>query len=899
MVLSASDILQTKLTPPSIRADRLARPRLTRLFDASLDRPLTLISAPAGYGKTTLVGEWIVSEAEAALPLAWLSLDEDDNDVARFTAYLTSALSQVSGIDFDEIRSLLNSTQTPPIKVILTAMMSQLETLPNRFALVLDDYHLIAERSVHEAMTYLLDHLPDSIRLVIISREDPPFPLARLRGRSQLAEIRADDLRFTPEEAGQFLRQVLGINLTSTQVQELDNRTEGWVAGLQLAALAMKGREDVAGFISAFTGSHRFIVDYLTEEVLSLQTEDVKTFLLQTSILHRLSGSLCDAVTGRTDGQFLLEQVERGNLFLISLDDQRYWYRYHHLFGEILQKQLQRNYPQIILDLHRRASQWFEANGWVGESVEHAILSNDSERVARLIEAHGDRIWMRGEAATLLRWLASLPEETIRRRPKLGVTHAFMLTAIDAFIEAERRLKVVDAALSEASSALDPSEYTALLGQAATIRATISIQLGYPGEITLAAGRQALAQLPDSLVRWRAWVTMIVGNAEFAANSDITMAQTLLEEAIRLSELADDLFTMLVAVAYLTRILMNQGKLEQIEIICRKLTQRASALGWRGQPGIGVACMSRAWARYERNDLESAYEDVTFGQQATQGYELRRVSLPSYVLLSRLKRLQGNDQEARRLMEQAAEMLYAENLTPPSVAVDAWRARLWLVQGDLAAAAQWANENEPEAEGELDPTRELDYMTIARIRMAQGRLDEAQVLLARLHMVAQDGRRLGHVIGICVLQALAYRLQGHLETALKPLAYALALGEPEGYVRTFLDEGAPMRDLLRLAAARGIAVSYVSKLLAALESDNSMPATVSTAPQNGNDLEPLSERELEVLRLLADGATNREIAEALVVSIGTVKKHLNNIFLKLNVHSRTQAIATARKESLI
>jgi ATP/maltotriose-dependent transcriptional regulator MalT len=632
-------------------------------------------------------------------------------------------------------------------------------------------------------------------------------------------------------------------------------------------------------------------VDYLTEEVLSRQPEDLQRFLLQTSILDRLSGPLCDAVTGRTDGQASLEQIERGNLFLIPLDDQRYWYRYHHLFGDILHRHLQKTDPAIVPELHQRASVWLEKNGWVGESVEHAILSDDSERVAQLIERYGDRIWMRGEAVTLLRWLASLPEDAIRTRPKLGITHAFMLTAVDDFLEAEQRLLVVEKVLAE-SPDIGTDEHTALLGQAATIRATISIQLGYAGELTLSAGRQALAQLPESLVHWRAWATMIVGVAQFSENSDLAAAQDLLEQAISLADRADDLFTMLVAVAYLTQIYLIQGRLELIEANCHRLAQRAGTLGWRGRPALGVARMSRAWARYQRNDLQG-------GQQATHGYELKRVSLSSYVLLSRLKHLQGDESSARELMQQAVEMVEEENLTPASISVYAWRAWLWLMQGDLADASRWGEAIEPTTHGDLSPALEFEHLTLARIQVAQGRLDEAQQLLGRLLLAANTAGRIGRVIGISVLQALTARLQGNTDEALKSLAYALSLGESAGYIRIFVDEGAPMAALLREGQARGIAVDYTSKLLAAFGSETLDEETVPSGRRMNGDIEPLSERELEVLCLIADGASNREIAQHLFVSVGTVKKHLNNIFLKLDAHSRTQAIATARKENLL
>ncbi|MCL4247992.1 MAG: hypothetical protein KJ065_07575 [Anaerolineae bacterium] len=898
MVAAASGILQTKLTPPPVRADRIPRPRLTRQFSVSLERPLVLVCAPAGYGKTTMLSEWLVSDAGRDVSFAWLSLDEDDNDPARFLTYVISSLTRLEGIDSDEILSLLNSPQAPAPGTMLALLINHLEASPQPLVLVLDDYHVIVAQAVHNAVTFLLEHLPPQMHLVLISREDPPFPLARLRGRDQLMEIRADDLRFTADEASAFLERSLGIHLNTQQIAELERRTEGWIAGLQLAALAMKGREDIAGFISAFTGSHRFILDYLIEEVLSHQSEDLQNFLLESSILNRLCGPLCDAVTGRSDGQSTLEYVERGNMFLIMLDDERYWYRYHHLFAEVLRNRLKHRHTDRLPELHRRASAWFEANDWVGEAVEHAILAQDSDRVARLLEAYGDRIWRRGEVTTVLRWMESLPDEVMRMRPKLGLNHAFMLTAIDAFVEAEKRLIEVERVLAELPDA-DVATQTALQGQAATIRATISIQLDYPKDITLAAGNQALAQLPESLVNWRAWAMMIVGNAHFALNSNIETAQNLLEEAIDLGDRAGDLFTMLVALAYLTQIYLIQGKLRQIEAICRSLFERAGTLGWKGQPALGVARMSRAWVRYERNDLAGAHRDVIEGQLATEGYELKRVSLPSYVLLACLERLSANDERAREIMQGAVDMMERENLTPASIAVSAWQAWMSLKQGDIAAANAWAQAIEPTTADQLDPGLEFEHMTLARIQMAQGRLDAAQDLLTRLYAAASAGGRKGRVIAIRALQALALKQQGRGEDALEALAHALALAGPEGYVRTFVDEGVLMADLLRLALLRGVTVDYVSRLLAAFDDSSPSTSVAQSRRWIGDGLEPLSERELEVLRLIADGASNREIAAQLFVSIGTVKKHVSNIFVKLDAHSRTQVIAVARQHHLL
>jgi LuxR family maltose regulon positive regulatory protein len=437
LVAYAPNLLQTKLAIPPVRTDRVPRPRLIQLLSNGLERPLTLICAPAGFGKTTLITDWNEQPNRPDFLLAWLSLDEDDNDPVRFLTYLMSALATVVSTSWDDLFSSLQSSQPPPPKVILAALISRLETTPQRFVLVLDDAHRITAPSVCEALAFLLDHLPAQMRLLITSREDPPLPLSRLRARGQLAEIRANDLRFAAEEAADLLELMLGSKLSADQVMELEARTEGWIAGLQLAALAMQGRNDIPAFIAAFTGSHRFVLDYLTDEVLNRQPEHIQRFLLQTSILNRLNDSLCDAVTGRSESQALLEQVEQSNLFLFSLDDERSWYRYHHLFGDMLRRHLQRSSPDIVPELHRRASVWYEQGGWVSEAVEHALVGGDNERAAHLIDQYGEPLQLRGEGATVLRWLRALPEAVLETHPRLALNFAFMLSMVDAYAEAE------------------------------------------------------------------------------------------------------------------------------------------------------------------------------------------------------------------------------------------------------------------------------------------------------------------------------------------------------------------------------------------------------------------------------------------------------------------------------
>ncbi len=898
MIASVPELLHTKLAIPIARADRVSRPRLTHKLNACLEHPLTVICAPAGFGKTTLITDWNEQPDKPYFPLAWLSLDEDDNDPIRFLIYLVSAVGTIHSHISDALLSRLQSPQPPHIKSFLTLLLNHLGELPNRFALVLDDYHLITAQPIHDVLTFLLDHRTSNMSLILTSRADPPLALGRLRAHNQMSEFRADDLRFTSEETATFLQHTLSIDFPDEQITALSTRTEGWVVGLQLAVLAMKGRKDALNFIAAFAGSHRYILDYLTDEVLSRQPELLQNFLMQTSILNRFTGSLCDAVTGRTDGQTLLEQVETGNLFLIPLDDDGYWYRYHHLFADMLRKRLQQIFPDLLSILYLRASKWFEQNGWIGEAVEHALRGQSYDRAGDLVELYGEKIWRRGEVSTLLRWINALPEETVQTRfeshPELGLNYALMLIMADEHTKAEYYVEKMEQTLSQQEHRFEADEYKLLLGRAAAVRSTLMLQLDNNGDGAISAAQQALANLPLSEVQWRGWVMLITGVAYYDAKGNLTEGERYLTEATSLSEKVNDVYTRMVVLSVLSKLHILQGKLRKAESVSNQLLQYIDHQDWMGQ-----AYLNRSRVRYEHNDLSGALEDITETFHLMQDAPVKRVILESHFFLSQIKQIQGYEDEALDLMSRAVELMQVDNLGDYFNSGFARQAQLWLVQGNLTAVEEWANRIALTAHDDFSFAHEFEHITLARIQIAQGRLEEAQTLLARLCTLAIDAGRMGRVIAICALQSLAAKRQGKIEQAFTSLEYALSLAEPEDFVRTFVDEGIPMAELLHAALKRGIAPSYVAKLLAAFNHNMSSANVSPLQYRVSGDGEALSEREFDVLRLIAEGSSNREIAEQLIVSLGTVKKHLNNIFLKLDAHSRTQAIVIARKLNLL
>jgi ATP/maltotriose-dependent transcriptional regulator MalT len=906
--------LATKLHVPRPPLQLVRRPHLVERLQQAVERPLTLIAAPAGFGKTTLLSTWL---EHASLPAAWLSLEQDDDDLTRFWSYVFTALARVhQGLGTSALSLLQASplSPLPPIESVLTVWINELATLPHEMALVLDDYHLITAPPIHRAVTYLVDHLPPQLHLVMATRADPPLPLARLRARGHLTEIRAADLRFTSEEVMAFLTQALGPHLSTEEIAALEARTEGWIAGLQLAALSMQGRTDSAGFLAAFRGSHRYIIDYLVEEVLAQQPEPVQTFLLQTAILDRLQGSLCEAVMGVTrepggeaSGQAMLEQVEQANLFLTPLDDEQRWYRYHQLFAEALRHRLQRRQPDLVPELHRRASTWYEQHGLTREAVHHALTAADFAQAARLIEHTAELVAKRGELATLRSWLAALPDELLRARLELCLWQGWLLALSGQYDSAERllqdleprlRTSTASSELPATSGAADPPwldanhrgliEYT---GRMAAIRAFIAFRRGNT-QRTIDLALQALEQLPQDQA-FRGLVAWYLGIA-YLESGDQAKGSASLTEARASSLAADNSYVAFMATFELAQMQARQGYLHQADQSYQQAlelgAERGGTLAATGPAYVGRGELQREW-----NHLDRASHSLQVGIVQCQQTGNASIMLRGHIMLARVKQAQGDAAGADQLIQQIPQILRSSSLSPLNAAsANAWHARLSLQQGDLALASRWVQEQHLGVDDELNPGREWEYVTLARVLIAQHRPHEALSLLARLLQQAERQGWMGNALEIFVLQALASRARGDEAGAMERLARALSLAEPEGYIRLFVDEGEPMVALLRQAYARGIAPDYVATLLSAAGA----PALAAPAPARSL-LEPLTERELEILRLLVAGLSNAAMAQELVITVGTVKSHISHIYGKLGVQSRSQAIARAHSLHLL
>ncbi|MEM7126430.1 MAG: LuxR C-terminal-related transcriptional regulator [Chloroflexota bacterium] len=935
----STPILATKLYIPSVRATLVLRPRLIARLNKGRHGKLTLISAPAGFGKTTLASEWAAS---GEWPVAWLSLDERDNDPTRFVAYLIEALqtiaAQVGTAAIGEgVLELLHSPQSPSVESMLTALLNEITTLSNRFILVLDDYHVLNNDVVNEAIAFFIEHLPPLMHLVITSRQDPPLPLARYRVRGQLTEVRDSDLRFTPDEAARFLNDAMGLTLSVEEITALESRTEGWIAGLQMAALALQRSSDLLDqsgnthFIQAFTGSHRFVLDYLVEEVLQRQPEKVRSFLLQTAILERLNGSLCEAVTGQEDGKGMLEALDRGNLFVVPLDDARQWYRYHHLFAEVLQIRLKEEQPTELSNLHERASEWYEQRSLPTDAIHHALVAEDFSRAAGLIEVVWPTMRKNRQDATTLGWVKALPDRVIRARPVLSVLYAWTLLDSNKLEDVEARLQDAERLLysrsemnkgggtpdslqpppartnaaemdsGEMTSAeivvVDDVQFRSLQGSIANARAYHAQTRGdVLSAITYA--QRALELLPASDHYEHGTAAALLGLA-YWSSGELEAAYRFFADGLESLQIGGGILSAIGGTSILAYIRVAQGRLKEA---VRIYTQSLQLAAKQDEPlPLATADLYRGLSEIYRewDELETATQHL---QRSKELGKLAATPSDKYhrlVAEARLKEAQGHVEDALDLIYQAEQLYYTIPI-PDIYPVGALKVRLWVRQARVADALEWVRERGLSIDDDLNYLSEFAHVTFARVLLLQNQSKQALALLERLLQAAEKGGRRGTVIEILILQSLAHQIQGNTSAALTVLEQALTLAEPEGYVRIFVNEGPPMAQLLHKAEARGIVPNYTTKLLAAFKPVQPEIANTALVTQASQQLiEPLSQRELDVLRLLKTELSGPEIAHELVVALSTVRTHTKRIYGKLDVKNRRAAVKRAEELGLI
>ena len=914
------ELLSTKLFIPRLRKNLVSRRRLVDRLNAGLDKKLALIAAPAGFGKTTLLSEWIPQSPRC---VAWFSLDEGDNDPVKFWSYFIASLQGLQPEIGASILSLLQSPQPPPLTSILTALINDITAFKDMFAIVLDDYHVIDSQPIHDVLSFLIDHMPKNMHLVITTRVDPPLPLARIRAHNDLTEIRANDLRFTLDEVATFLTRSMGLHLSSEEVAALEKRTEGWIAGLQIAALSMQGHDDIRGFVRAFSGSHRHILGYLAEEVINQQPEDILNFLLQTSILDRLCGPLCDAVTGNSGGQTILETLENANLFIMPLDDEGKWYRYHHLFAEVLRARLQQSQSDRIPELHCRASRWLEQNDLMPEAVSHAFASRDYENAARLIEMVG--VTQFGQPIiqhSLKAWLAALPEKITNTRPMMLLVHAWQLFVQLDMPAASRRVDEAEQVLQHVRSQLEENEARNLTGAVAAMRAFSNAFTPAPDlDQVLTSAEVALANLNPDEFNFRGMAAGAAGAAHLK-RSDMVQAERMFAEAANAGQMGGNVYMLAAATDNLIQVMRAQGRLHEAITLCQRIQEGVTQRGQQGFPPMSMLYTSLADLLREINELESArqYADKSVllaDRNTNPGH-----AIFSYFVLAHVKQARQEWDGALDVLGKVSSWMRQQPMMWYLDLLPAIEAQFRAMCGDLEPAFRWAMATNW-LEGSLtqvSTTWELiwqyEHLRVARaqIFIAQGRatgdrelLQDAAAYLNRQQAVAETSGLVWLQVKLFALQALASTALGDHTQAASHLECALILAQPEGCIRVFVDEGEPMRLLLlehqshiKKKLTDGVAsellrlLTYTDKLLAAF------PQTAPVAkPKSKTIPEPLSKRELDILQLIASGRTNQEIAEILVIAVSTVKSHINNLYGKLGTNRRTEAIAIAHDLGLL
>jgi LuxR family maltose regulon positive regulatory protein len=897
----SDQLLQTKLQIPRRRIPAVVRSRLIARLNSGIGSKLILVSAPAGFGKTTLLTEWVAS---SRYPSTWLSLDEHDNEPVPFLAYLIAALKKVKPGLGETALVLTNSPQEFPLEPVLTALINEITSIPDHFIVVIDDYHVIQNKSIHKALSFLVGSLPANMHLVIASRFDPPLNLAHLRGRGQLTELRADDLRFTPEEIDEFLNQVMELNLNAEELALLDTRSEGWIAGLQMAALTLKGQTDATGFIKALSKSRRDMLDYLFEEVFNQQAPDVQSFLLQTSILDHLSPSLCNAVSERQDSDQILDKIERANLFIFPLDDELRWYRYHPLFKDLLQHSLSSAHREMLPVLHLRASEWYESQNFFPLAIDHALKAQDYDRAARLIGRRAGEILSQGEFATYLSWMDSFPQSVIQMYPDL-LLHRLLAETLAMGLT----LDDVEVRLQELEKS-DPQN-NLIRGAGMALRA---VALGNQADLSRNAElcRKALEIIPPESTFWRGLATSGLKQYWLLEGGvpSIPIAIDLYNDAIETGRKIGNISFTVIGRRRLAEAYMAAGRLRQAqhhyrEILDEGVDRQGQLIPLASFGLFGLGMLHREW-----NELDKAINYLKKGMTLESG-KLGRWQWDGLIELARTRQAMGDLEGASQYLQRARQLLskFPRYRESHESVITTYEIILALAQGDKEKINTWVKDIDSavlsgsfDIEGEIPiyipryPARELELLTLVRAYLAQNKPAEALKLLEVLIKAAEKFGRAGVGLEAHMLSALAYKALGDAGEALSHLKEALQAAEPEGYIRLFLDEGPAIIGLLYETVQQGITPAYTHRLIAAFP----VLESISRRPSKSIKMEePLSDRELNVLTLIAQGLSNKEVGQRLYIETRTVKWHMSNIFSKLGVKNRTQAVARARELGIL
>ena len=902
-----STLLPTKFTIPPLLDQLVERNRLTELLNEGVRGKLCIVSAPAGFGKTTLLCDWL---RKFKTPVAWLSLDEQDNDLIRFFVYFITAMQRIDGSIGRDILSALRAVHPPSIEQLLIKLISEINNLENDFILILDDFHIVTDQSIFDALRFLLEHLPHKMHIIISGRVDPPLPLARFRVKGQMTEIRSGNLRFSRDEAEFYLNDLMDLGLSSEQIDALEVRTEGWIASIMLAAQSLRGRSDKHDFVEDFSGSNRYIMDYLIDEVMSQQSKEVQAFLYQTSILGSFCANLCDDVLEISNSRQIIKQLEQSNLFLISLDENRSWFRYHNLFTDFLEHRQNEKNPEILSVLHRRASQWYETNGQVDEAVGHALLSGDLERVATLVEETAASLTIRKELNKLLRWIDFIPENLRRNHPLLCVYHAWALLFT-------AQLEAVEPTLMIAEASQHLVQQTPISAFVTTIRAFQATH-SWDSEKAILLSKRALKQMSSvpsdqsTLIHQGAATINLADN--YRISGDLTKARQLYTEAIALNQKADNIFAMLGAFWSLGDVAKTQGQLRRaVDIYKRGLQAAATWLDQNEHEGVPLLATEDLHLRlgavlYQLNDLTGVAKHV---QRANELFELEETweRLLGYKMMAYLHQATGEYNAALDMLNKSNEIFEGLNFQKLYPFQDPLLIDLYIILSRevpgmaylLQEVEDWIKTCLLKPDDVFDYSHVFEYRQLSRGLVAVGRADEALPLLDRLIEASHTGDRRGDAIEFLTIQAMAQFSLGNTASALTALGQAFTMAEPEGYIRVFADEGQPMMSLLKEAKARGVTPRYVDQLLAAfpLGMEGSRTSQRSATTSSSQIVEPLSEREVEVLRLLAAGLKYDEIGDQLFISLNTVRTHIKNIYSKFNVSSRTEALIHARDLYLV